>query len=601
MYSLKRFWSLSKGSRFLYLSAIISTAIATLLSLVSPLIIKFIVDSAINKAPVTLSPIVSDAVEKIGGIEFVSQNLWICGLLVIAISILEGIFSFFRGTLSASSSEIFAKKLKDNLYDHLQNLPYDYHVKAQTGDLIQRCTSDVETIRKFLSIQLVELARSIFLIFFSISIMINLSFKLTLVSLIIVPIIVPFSYFFVSRITKEFLLADEKEGELSTVLQENLSGIRVVRAFGRQKFEIEKFEKKNKEFKILILKMIYRMSAYWTASNFLSRMQVLAVLVAGAIMTHNGEIPLGTMIVFASYINMLVDPIGRLGRILGDMGKMTISLERVYEILQTPLEKDTDGATVHDLKGDIIFENVSFKYGDGKTVLNSLSFTVKAGETVAILGSTGSGKSSIMHLLLRLYDYKSGSIKINGKELQYIQKNHLRKKIGIVLQEPFLFSKTIKENLKMAGEKVSEDEIITSTKTACIHSVIENFEKKYDTVVGEKGVTLSGGQKQRVAIARTLIKNSDILIFDDSLSAVDTETDSKIRKALNERSNNVTTFIISQRITTLMEADKIFIIENGELSDVGTHDQLISRKGLYSRIWKIQNMLEEDFESEVTA
>ncbi len=277
------------------------------------------------------------------------------------------------------------------------------------------------------------------------------------------------------------------------------------------------------------------------------------------------------------------------------MGKMQVSLTRVSEILNTPQEAESETALESDLSGDIVFNDVHFEYESGKPVLNGLSFTAKKGETIAILGNTGSGKSTIMHLLLRLYDYKRGSVTINGTELKLIKKHWLRSRVGIVLQEPFLFSKSIKENIRMARATASDEEIFDSARTACVHDVIEGFEEGYGTVVGERGVTLSGGQKQRVAIARMLVKNSDILIFDDSLSAVDTETDEKIRKALKERKTKATTFIISQRITTLMEADRILVMEHGKITHSGTHQELIAVDGLYKRIWDIQTMLEVDF------
>jgi len=301
---------------------------------------------------------------------------------------------------------------------------------------------------------------------------------------------------------------------------------------------------------------------------------------------------------FNLYVGMMVWPIRQLGRVISDLGRAQVAVGRVYEILDTPEEKDTPGAEPHDLRGDIVFNDVTFEYEKGRKIFEKMSFKVKKGETIAILGATGSGKSTLMHLLLRLYDYKSGSILINGKELKLIAKTHLREKVGIVLQEPFLYSKTIEDNLKMAKDVVTNEEIVEATRTASAHDFIEEFEEKYNTMVGERGVTLSGGQKQRVAIARTLIKNSELLIFDDSLSAVDTETDAQIRAALAERANDVTTFIISQRITTLMDADRIFVLEGSKLTDQGSHEELVARDGLYKRIWEIQSMLEQDFEKE---
>jgi len=306
----------------------------------------------------------------------------------------------------------------------------------------------------------------------------------------------------------------------------------------------------------------------------------------------------GELVIFNLFTGMVVWPVRQLGRVLSDLGRMQVAVERIYEVLDEPAETDTEGATTHDLQGDIVFENVDFEYEEGRKVFNNLSFTVKRGETIAVLGATGSGKSTLMHILLRLYDYKNGSITINGKELRDISKQHLRHNVGMVLQEPFLYSKTIMSNLKMAKDEAKDPEVYDATKTASAHGFITEFEEGYETLVGERGTTLSGGQKQRVAIARTLIKNSELLIFDDSLSAVDTETDAQIRQALAENKSDATTFIISQRITTLMNADRIFVIENGGLADAGTHEELLAREGLYKRIWEIQAMLEQDFEEE---
>lgn len=598
MKTLKKLNRLLKNNYLLFTVSIAATAGGALFQLLSPLIIRFTVDSVISDKPVDAPAFIVSLVEQIGGVSYLARNLWICAIAVVAISIGEGFFGYLRGHTSAAASENIAKRLKDNLYMHIQKLPYNYHVKAQTGDLIQRCTSDVDTVRRFLGSQTVEIARTIFMVAFSIYIMLNINVKMTLISILIVPVIFVIALVFFIKIKASFLLSDQKEGELSSTLQENLSGVRVVRAFGRQKYEMEKFDKKNAEYRDLSYRLIHLLAIYWSSSDAICFAQILLVLLVGINMTIAGEITLGSLIVFNSYVGMLLWPVRHLGRILSDMGKMLVSLGRIDEILDTPEEADTPGAVWHDLKGDIEFSNVCFSYEQDKRVLNDVSFTVKKGETIAILGTTGSGKSTIMHILLRLYDYDSGSVKINGMELNNINKQNLREKIGIVLQEPFLFSKTIKENIWLANSEAEEAEVFNVSKAAAIHESVARFEKGYDTIVGEKGVTLSGGQKQRVAIARTLIKNSDILIFDDSLSAVDTETDAQIRRALSERSREVTTFIISQRITTLMEADRIFVIENGCLSDCGSHNELIKRDGLYKRIWDIQNMLEDDFESE---
>jgi len=572
-----------------------ATMLAAFFNVIPPMVVKVTIDSVINKGPLEAPWFIVILVEAAGGVTRLAGDLWICGLMVVAAAAGNGICAFFRGKFTAKGADEFAKQLKDKLYDRLQRVPYEYHMTAKTGDLIQRCTSDVETIRRFLSMQLVEIARILCVVAYSVSIMLSLHAGYTLVAVVTVPpmFIVSLKYF--KSIRKHFTLADEKEGELTAALQENLSGVRVVRAFGMQRFEAEKFESKNEEFRFLCVKMMNVMARFWSLTDALTFLQIGAVLFAGIFLALRGSITVGTLLVFLSYEGMLIYPVRQLGRILSDLGKMEVSQDRVGEILNTPAETDTPGAVSNRLDGDIVFDNVTFAYEKNRPVLNGLSFAVRKGETIALLGATGSGKTTAMHLLLRLYEYGEGTITINGRELRGIKKDHLRSRIGIVLQEPFLYSKTIRENLRMAKRGANDPEMEEAAETAAIHETINQFEKGYETMVGEKGVTLSGGQKQRLAIARTLIKQSDVLIFDDSLSAVDPETDARIRASLKKRAGGATTFIISQRIGTLMEADRIFVLEDGRLADSGTHEELSARDGLYGRIWKIQNMRDEDY------
>ena len=561
------------------------------------LVIRITVDNVLNDHPIAPNFLVMWLVNLFGGVEAWRENIWLASGAYITLFLIITAAIFMRQRLMALAGENTAKRLKDRLYDHIQKLPYNYHVHAQTGDLIQRCTSDVETTRRFLQQQTIEIGRAIFFSTFALLIMFSVNVQLTFVAMAFLPVIFIFSYVFFKHCRRVFKMADEKEGELTTVLQESLTGVRVVRAFGRARFEVDKFTKKNDEYRELSFKQMKYLSWYWSSSDVLCLAQVVLVFGIGIMFTYNNQMTVGELILFNTYTGMMVWPVRQLGRVLSDMGRMQVALGRIYEILDTPAETDSKDAAPSNLRGDIVFDNIDFEYTKGRKVFDNISFTVKKGETIAILGATGAGKSTLMHLLLRLYDYKKGSITIDGKELSSISKAHLRERIGIVLQEPFLYSKTIENNLKMAKDNVSTEEIKEATTTASAHDFITEFEDGYDTMVGERGVTLSGGQKQRVAIARTLIKNSDILIFDDSLSAVDTETDAQIRSALGERSTDVTTFIISQRITTLMDADRIFVIEGAKLADHGSHDELVARDGLYKRIWEIQSMIEQEFDA----
>lgn len=587
-----------KGNKLLYFGAILSVALATAFTLAGPLVLRFSIDSVIGDTPMDLPVWVENAVASIGGRSLLVKNLWICSIVLLILTMGRGVFIYLRGKWSAIASESIAKNIREELYDHLQHLSYEYHVKAETGDLIQRCTSDIETIRRFLAVQFVEIGNAVFMLTLVIGVMLSLNVKLTMIAMTVVPIIFVAAVIFFIKIRDAFQKSDEAEGKLSNVLQENLTGIRVVRAFARQQFEIDKFDEKNIEFKDLTYRLIKLLAWYWAVSDLVCLSQIGAVLIFGAHLAAKGEISLGTLVVFTTYEGMLLWPIRQMGRILADFGKMVVSLKRITEIVNEPLEITDENLLKPDVKGNIEFQDVYFEYEKDRAILKDVSFRVKQGQTVAILGPTGAGKSTLVHLLGRLYDYQKGSIKIDDIELKEIDKKWIRKNIGIILQEPFLYSKNIKENIKIAKKDAPDSQIYEAAEIASIHDVILGFEKGYDTLVGERGVTLSGGQKQRVAIARTIINDYPILVFDDSLSAVDTETDANIRKALKARKEKTTTFIISHRISTLSEADIILVLDDGKLVQSGTHEELLSQQGLYKRIWDIQSSLEQELEVE---
>jgi ATP-binding cassette, subfamily B, bacterial len=598
MRKLKLLWILMKGRRLLYSAAIFSVGMATLMSVVVPLVVKTTIDSIIGNKAIEAASI-SLIINFLGGKNLLRNNLWICGIIIILLTLVNGLFLYLKGKWSSIAAESIAKNTREKLYDHLQRLPYDYHVKAQTGDLIQRCTSDVETIRSFLAVQFVEVGRTIFMVVFVSIIMFSLNLRLAFVSITAVPIIFIYAFIFFQKVQKAFLEVDESEGRLSTSIQENLTGMRVVRAFGKQSYEIKRFDEKNSEFRDLLYKLIKILAWYWSISDLICFVQIVSILVLGSYWTINGSITLGTLVVFLTYEGMLLWPVRQMGRILTDMGKSFVSATRIFEILDVPVEAMEENFLKPEIKGNIEFNNICFEYEEDKLVLKDISFKVEKGMTVAILGPTGSGKTSLVNLLPRLYDYKTGSIKIDGTELNMIDRKWIRRNIGIALQEPFLFSKTIMENIKLAKDEATEGDVYESSRIASIHDSIMEFDKGYETAVGEKGVTLSGGQKQRVTIARTIINNYPILIFDDSLSAVDTETDAEIRRALNRRSKEVTTFIISHRITTLSEADLILVLDKGKIVQSGKHEVLSKQEGLYKKIWEIQNSLERELEDDM--
>ncbi|MBO4563442.1 MAG: ABC transporter ATP-binding protein [Clostridia bacterium] len=536
-----------------------------------------------------------DRIEAIGGAQFLIKHLYIMGIALILVTAINAFSTYLRRSYIAYGGEGIAKNLRDDLYSHLANVPFDYHKHVSTGDLVQRCTSDVDTVRRFIQNQLLEIVRTVLMVVFAAVIMLRIDPLLTLWSVILMPFLALSSFIYFKKVTDTFEAADEAEGKLSATIQENLTGVRVVRAFGQQRREFDNFTEKNRDHRNKNRRVMELMAYYWSISDGFGYAQIMISLCVGALFAVRGRISVGEMLVFTSYTAMLTWPVRQLGRILADMGMASVSLGRIDEILSAPLETEPGRALTPEITGDIEFRHVGFRYEDStEPVLDDISFTAKHGETIAILGSTGSGKSSLVQLLQRLYTATSGEILVNGVNINDIERHHLRRNIGIVLQEPFLYSRTIKDNIRIVDPEAEDEKVFEAARIAAIHDVVTGFEAGYDTVVGERGVTLSGGQKQRVAIARMLMQAAPIIILDDSMSAVDTETDAAIRDALNGRRNSCTTFIISHRITTLCRADRILVLEHGRLVQQGTHEELIRVDGLYKRIADIQNMLEDE-------
>lgn len=577
-----------------FLWALIATIMMVIIGFLTPLLLSEIVDSILGSEPFTMPDFLMNPINDLGGRDFLRQNLWIPALALILMNVVNGVFTFIKGRSSAIASENIARKLRNDLYRHLQHLPFAYHVKAQAGELIQRCTSDVDTIRRFLAVQVMEVVNTVLMVVIAMSILLPRSVPITLYSLILVPPLFCFATWFFKMVHKSFEVADEADGVLNAVLQENLSGVRVVRAFGQQEREVEKFDRVNNDLRKKNLRLNELLAIYWGGGDAISMTQTLLTLVVCIIYACNGWITVGTLIVFTSTLGMLLFPIRQLGRTLSDAGKAMVSMKRVQAILHEEAEPDEPNALKPDLHGDIVFDHVSFAYPDDNVpVLRDVSFTIPAGKTAAVLGGTGSGKSTMMYLLQRLYTPTSGKITI-GVDIQQIDRKYLRAHVGLILQEPFLYSKSIRENVGITAPEQEAERIEHAADIASASGFIAKADKGWETVVGERGVTLSGGQKQRIAIARTLLKDNNILIFDDSLSAVDTETDAQIRAALRHEQKDVTTLIISHRVTTLSQADLILVLENGQITQQGTHAELCSQPGLYQRINSIQNALEEE-------
>ena len=522
-----------------------------------------------------------------GGIPYLKEHLWLLSLVVVGIALANGAAIYLYRSNTAKAGETFAKNMRDMLFFHVQRLPMSWHSMNQTGDIIQRCTTDVETIRNFVVTQVLEVFRTVFLLVVSLGMMFSMNRKLTWVALAFIPVVMVYSGVFYQLIARNFTKADEAEGELSTVVQENATGVRVVRAFGRERFEIDRFDEKNRIFAGLWIKLGTLSGLYWGVGELITGFQVIFIITLGAIEAVHGNITVGEFIAFASYNTTLVWPVRSLGRILSEMSKAGVSFDRVNYILDSA-GADMSEAGKEPEHMDIALEHVTFGYEEDSKVLEDVSVHIQEGATYGILGGTGSGKSTLVHLLDRLYNLEDGVIRIGDVDIREISRVWLREHIGMVLQEPFLFSRTIRENIAASNPSASMEEIREAARIACVDDAIMGFPDGYDTMVGERGVTLSGGQRQRVAIARMLLAKTPIMVFDDSLSAVDAETDSKIRKALKEKMKDATVILISHRITTLMEADQILVLNHGKAEEMGTHQELSHNGGIYQKIYEIQ-------------
>ena len=574
-------WAFALGLLFSLFSQIFNAII--------PQIVRVTVDSVLGIEEPQLPSIISSLlpIEALRS-EPARALIWAaCAVAVFAV--LRGLAIFGQRIFLAKGSESFVKSIRDQLFSHIQRLPFAWHSEHSTGEIIQRCTSDVEVVRAFVCDQLVEVMRTLILICVYLWAMFSINTKLALVSLAFMPAVALSSGLFYRKIGSRFKVADEAEGELTTMVQENLTGVRVVRAFGRESFELGKFDIRNNRFSELWIKLGYVLSVYWATGTLLTCLQVMVIFILGVVEAVNGKLSLGGFLVFVSYNSTLAWPVRSMGQVISDMSKAGVSMDRVAYILSAREERDLPDSKDAPMDGDIAFSHVSFGY-DGKDILHDVSFTIPAGSTFAILGGTGSGKSTLVHLLDRLYDLGDGqgNITIGGLDIRLIKREHLRRNIGLVLQEPFLFSRTIRENIAISRPGASEADIRRAAAVACVDEAISEFPDGYDTLVGERGVTLSGGQKQRIAIARMLLADPPVMVFDDSLSAVDSETDSNIRSSLRKYLKNATVILISHRITTLMQADCILVLENGRVTDLGSHQELISRPGIYRDIYNIQ-------------
>ena len=588
---LKGLWKMMVDFRLPYIGATAALAVSALSKTFTYLLLRYFADDVLTQG-------------KYIGNSLMQTFIWI-GAGFVGLALLEGSFSFLSGRLAAYTAEGITRRLRDFLFDHIQRLSFSYHATTATGDLIERVTSDVDALRRFFSEQGIGMGRIILLFVINFIAILNLNVKLGLISVVVIPFMLLVSLWFFKKVTKRYEEYQAQEAILSTTLQENLTGVRVVKAFARQDYEKDKFEKDNWGKFLKGKLLLFMHSMFWPLSDIVLGFQMLFGFVYAANMAINGEITVGMYIAYVGLVVWLIWPIRNLGRIIVSASTGMVSYGRLMEVVKQAREPLRDG--VHQptgpVRGDLVFENVSFMYSDGKSdALKNISFHVKPGQAIALLGSTGSGKTSLVNLLPRFHEYTGGRILLDGVELKEYSREYLRRQIGIVEQEPFLFSRSIRENITYGvGRDVSDEEVERAAKAAAVHDVILSFPDGYKTLVGEKGVTLSGGQKQRVTIARTLLKNPRILILDDSTSSVDTETEAEIRDALNELMENRTTFIIAHRIQSVMIADLILVMDKGEVVQMGTHDELIIQMdGMYRRIYDIQTKIDEELEIEIS-
>jgi ATP-binding cassette subfamily B protein len=577
-------WHMLSGYRLAYAGAMVGAALSAGLKAGNYLLLRTFVDDVLVR-------------EDFAGL------LPLIGLGFVGLAILQGLFTFLSGRLAARTAEGIARRLRNYLFDHIQRLSFTYHDHMQTGELIQRSTSDVDAVRRFYADQAIGMGNIVLLFVINFGALFSLNRTLALVSIVVALPILLISVFFFHRVSRAWEHFQEQEAELSTTLQENLTGVRVVKAFARQQYESAKFEEENREQYRAGRRLLTLHSFFWPGTDILCSMQILVGMFIGAGMVMGGAITLGTYLAYGWLVVWVIWPLRNLGRIIVQMSTGLVSYGRVMEVVRENREPLDEGSyrPTGDVQGEIVFENVCFQYdGEGGGVLQDINFRVKPGQAVALLGSTGSGKTSLVNLLPRFYEVTGGSLRLDGVELNEYPRYYLRQQIGIVEQEPFLFSRTVRENITYGvGREVSDEEVVAAAKAAAIHDVIESFPKGYDTLVGEKGVTLSGGQKQRVAIARTLLKDPRVLILDDATSSVDTETEGEIRGALERLMEGRTTFIIAHRIQSVMNADLILILDGGRIVQRGTHDELVAQEGIYRRIYDVQARIEDELQREI--
>ena len=592
-------WVITQGQRTRYSLALVAMGLASVFAIAAPLVGMYALDVVVYRDFSLGTNVLVSLTRKLSGSDSFAWYLWLSAAAGVVLTLLAGVFSFLKSRWAAIASEALAQRLRDELFGHLHRLPADFFDAADSGDLVQRCTSDVETIRVFLQAHVVEIGRAVLLLFAMLPILFWRDYRLAWLSICLMPLLGVGAFVFFSRIKTLFEITDASEGVLTAVLKENLTGIRVVRAFARHDFERDRFGERNRAFRDNYHRLNKVMAIYWCASDFIATCQIGIVLIAGGVFLVEGSLTVGELFVFISQVSMVIWPIRHLGRVLTDSGKAIVALGRVDHILKSPEESVEPTPATGRGRGAITVRNLDFSYPNGQDILRNMSLSVAPGETVALVGPPGCGKTTFIRVLLRFYPYQKGQVEIDDLEINDTDRGWIRAQIGVVLQDPFLYAQTIDSNLRVGRPAAPYEDLLQAAQDASLHESISNFPNGYDTMVGERGVTLSGGQRQRVALARALLKDPPILVLDDSLSAVDTDTEHRILTALEQRRGRRTTLIVAHRLTTVRNADRILVMDDGCIVQQGSHQQLAEEQGPYRRLCEIQGALDESIRNDL--
>jgi ABC-type multidrug transport system fused ATPase/permease subunit len=581
---LRRIFGLLRPHWVMSLETLVSATLSTAFALIIPWLLAWVVDVGVRSGQ--------------------SSALLLAGAAVLVVSGLRGLFAYWQGYLSQAVSVLVAYDLRNRLYNHLQRLSFSYHDEAETGQLMSRLTADIEGVRNALPLGFLRAIVAV-LTFGAVSIILAfLDWQLALVTMLCVPVLMVLGWQVAKRLRPLWVATQSETGALGTVMQESLSGRRVVMSFVREDFEIAKYETKNREVRDLTLAAM-RLSA-WNQPLMVLALNIVTILVlwvGGAAVIHhvNQRLSLGMLVAVLQYALLLSTPVRSFGFMITWLMRAVASGDRLFEVLDTdPVIVDKPGAVVlRHVTGSVRFKDVSFAYGNGPVVLHNISINAEPGTVVAMLGATGAGKSTILQLLPRFYDVTSGSILVDGHDIRDLQQESLRRQIGFVLQDVFLFNATIRDNIAFGLPSASDEQIMAAAKVARLHDFITSLPDGYLTWVGERGVTLSGGQKQRVAIARTILLDPRILVLDDSTSSVDMETEYLIQEALEALMHDRTTFVVASRLRTIKSADQIVVLDQGSIVERGTHQSLLAAGGAYRRLYDAQLRDQEEFEQQM--